>query len=98
MFALNSMNVKMTKMGIVGVAGGLVDHASPTLLLMPVEESLQFNLNSKYCLIVCIFDFKNLTLHILWIIHIKFYDKVAKPFKIRMIFAKFYRLMCGHCG
>ena len=58
------MNVKMTKMGIVGVADGLVDHASPTLLLMSVEESLQLNLNSKYCLIVCTFDFIDLTLHI----------------------------------
>ena len=47
----------------MGVAGGLVDHASPTLLLMSVEESLQLNLNSKYCLIVCTFDFINLTLH-----------------------------------
>ena len=31
--------------GVVGVAGGLVYLASPTLLLMSVEESLQFNLD-----------------------------------------------------
>ena len=43
---------------VVGMAGGPVYHASPTLLLMSVEESLQF-FTSKYYLNVCICCFKN---------------------------------------
>ena len=75
---------------VTDVTGGLVNHASLTLLLMPVEESLQFNLD-VVLLLVCICCFKTIS-HIIIVVnpHKFFMTRPPSHSKLCVILSEYF--------